>query len=238
MNLPVLSSNKRKVAYWSSLGADPKVIASKVGLTLTTVRNMLSLEEVQQYAAMFRSGELDDMMEIRGAQRVLEGGAPRAAERVLELMEIADKDATRLRAAETVLDRTGFAKQIEIRRQEVYIDAEMYKLLKETERMLEIPEADFEVIEDGQCKEDERGDSGDSDKCGAGDSVHAGVGRGDDVQGRPANNDPSRKPSLGVEDEGSELSPERLGERGAERDGEGPESDARASDDESDPVRG
>ena len=161
MELPELSKNKRRVAYWLSLGTAPGVIAGKVGLTTQTILHYSKLPVVQQYSEMVRSGELEELAEVQATQQILDKAAPRAAERITELMESAVKDETRLKAAENILDRTGHAKQSEVRHTTILIDADTARLIEETKRMMApIPEAVFTVIPEVEDEQRDDQDNG------------------------------------------------------------------------------
>lgn len=142
---------RHKIARWMALGTDPKVIASRVGLDKATVNAYIKQDEThalsRHYAELIASGELDDLLEGVQAQKILESAAPRAAEKTVELMDSALDESLQFKAAESVLDRTGHAKQTEIKRTTIVLDAGAAQLIESTRQMLEpVQEADFELL--------------------------------------------------------------------------------------------
>jgi enoyl-CoA hydratase/carnithine racemase len=174
-----LTKNQLKAAQMLSLGFAPRVVASKVGVALTTISNWRKLKPFTDAVKFLQDGGADkviaEMEDLKSAEEILETASTRAAEVTTEIMETADSDQTRLRAAEGVLDRTGRHRKTEVHKHIVLIEASAVDLIEQTKSAL-IPEADFTLEEeDGEgepesndrervVRDDERGTVGlDSD---------------------------------------------------------------------------
>ena len=112
----------------------------------------LQYEDVRFQAAvdLFSSGAVAEVAARRSVAEILEEAAPEAALVPVKLMKEAEKEDVQLRAAEAVLDRTGHARQTEVRKTVVNIDVDAAALIEETKRIIaaaQIPEAEVEVIE-------------------------------------------------------------------------------------------
>ena len=146
-----LTPSQLRAAEYLSLGFAPKVAASKVGVTLTTVSNWRKLKAFTDAIKFLREGGADrviaELHDLKSAEEILETAAVRAAERVTEIMETADSDQTQLRAAESVLDRTGRHRKTEVHKHIVLVETSALDLIESTKKLL-IPEADFTVEEE------------------------------------------------------------------------------------------
>jgi len=148
--IPGLSSNQIRAADLLSQGKAERVVLDRCNVQVQTLRKWYEDVRFQAAVDLFSSGAVEEVAASRSVAAILEEAAPKAAEKVEFLMDHAEKDDTKLRAAEAVLDRTGHARQTEVRKTIVNIDVDGIALIEETRRMIEaakIPEAEVEVIE-------------------------------------------------------------------------------------------
>ena len=146
-----LRKSQLQAAEMLSLGLAPRVVASKVGVALTTISHWRKLKPFTDAIKFLQDGGADriiaEMKDIQSAEEILETASTRAAERVTEIMETAESDQTQLRAAESVLDRTGRHRKTEIHKHIVLIETTALSLIEATKKQL-IPEADFTIEEE------------------------------------------------------------------------------------------
>ena len=148
--IPGLSSNQIRAADLLSRGTSERIVLDKCQVKVQTLHKWYEDVRFQAAVDLFGSGVVAEVAASRTVAEILEEAAPKAAEQVERLMNHAEKDDTKLRAAEAVLDRTGHARQTEVRKTIVRIDLDGIALIEETRRMIEaakIPEAEVEVID-------------------------------------------------------------------------------------------
>ncbi len=147
--IPGLSSNQIRAADLLSQGTSERIVLDKCQVKVQTLHKWYEDVRFQAAVDLFGSGAVAEVAASRSVAEILEEAAPKAAEQVERLMNHAEKDDTKLRAAEAVLDRTGHARQTEVRKTIVKIDLDGIALIEETRRMIEaakIPEGESEEI--------------------------------------------------------------------------------------------
>jgi len=148
--IPGLSSTQIRAADLLSQGTSERLVLDKCKVQIQTLRKWYEDVRFQAAVDLFSSGAVAEVATSRSVAEILEEAAPKAAEQVERLMNEAEKDDTKLRAAEAVLDRTGHARQTEVRKTIVNIDVDGIALIEETRRMIEaakIPEGESEVVD-------------------------------------------------------------------------------------------
>ncbi len=144
-----LSPTQVEAAELLSRGIALPVIAGRVGITQRDLDRWIVNPKFEVAIALFREGAVEHVIQQRGAQEILDLASPRASEVVVEVMEQTEKESLRLQAAESVLDRTGHGKRLEVKQTIITLNAEAVALIEETRRMAErIPEATFEEVTD------------------------------------------------------------------------------------------
>lgn len=127
-----LNSRHHEILRLNLLGMSNVDIAAQVGCTPATVSTVLNSRLGKTQATMFK--ECADADAIQVAKRIREL-APRAVALMNEIMEDDSvSSAVRLRAAQDMLDRAGFAptKQVAVNSTQVHISGQDLELLKET----------------------------------------------------------------------------------------------------------
>lgn len=150
-----LKPKQLRAAQFLVLGYNPSIVASKVGVSLTTISNWRKLDMFQKACDLLRAGGAEkiiaELEDFRSAEQILEDAAVRAAEKTTELMESADREETQLRAAESILDRTGRARKTEVHKHIVLVEADALALIEQTKQ--QIQEAEFELLTEGENDE-------------------------------------------------------------------------------------
>lgn len=170
MSLPIkLTRKMRDVARLSACGWIPRKIATRVGLTQDRVCAILDMDIIVSLLDTFREMEPAEQAEWHEeltAGQILQRSAPVAAEKLIDVLIMSDRHQDTIKAAEAILDRTGHAKQTEIKHTTVLIDAEMARLIAESEGMTQIEEADFTILEEDNDNEQHQDDDGIAEEPG------------------------------------------------------------------------
>ena len=151
-----LSPAQIEAAEALSRGIPERVVCAKVGVGIQILRDWLNRPDFKTATDLMASGAIEHAAVVRGTAEILDKASVRAAERVTELMENAEKDEVQLRAAEGILDRTGHARKTIVQKTVVTIDAKAAQIIAETRRMLEKPaeEGEYEVLPSLERSED------------------------------------------------------------------------------------
>ncbi len=148
--VPGLTRNQIRAADLLSQGKPERIVVAECKVRPQTLQKWCGDARFQTAVDLFGSGVVAEVAASRTVAEILEEAAPEAAEKVSQLMNEAEKDDTKLRAAEAVLDRTGHARQTEVRKTIVNIDVDAAELIESTRRMIEaakIPEGHADVVE-------------------------------------------------------------------------------------------
>ena len=147
--IPGLTTAQIRAADLLSQGKPERIVIEECKVRPQTLQGWYEDVRFQAAVDLFGSGVVAEVAASRTVADILEQSAPKAAEKIEFLMENAEKDDTKLRAAEAVLDRTGHARQTEVRKTIVNIDVDGIALIEETRQMIAaaaIPEGQAEEI--------------------------------------------------------------------------------------------
>lgn len=143
--LPDLNHKQRRIAYWLALGSSSAETAWRCGVTQAYIRAMRNDPRIESMVDFFRTNRIAEFIEELSPEEILSRASMVAAERLAELMFIADSDNVRLNAAKEILKLGGHGQQTSEKITVVLGDS-FLKLYTQTKD--EIKEAEFEVEDD------------------------------------------------------------------------------------------
>ena len=182
-----VTKRMRDVARLSACGWAPRKIATRVGLTQDRVCAILDMDIVVSLCETFTDMEPAEQAEWHEeltAGQILQRSAPTAAEKLIDVLIMSDRHQDTIKAAEAILDRTGHAKQTEIKHTTVLIDADTARLIEESRAMAQIEEADFTILEDDNVEHQDE---------------HTGSQEPGDRHGEEADRERRSRPGVGAE---------------------------------------
>lgn len=148
--IPGLTTTQIKAADLLATGTQERIVLDTLKIKMESLHAWYEDVRFQAAVDLFSSGAVAEVAARRSVADILEDAAPEAALVPVKLMKEAEKEDVQLRAAEAVLDRTGHARQTEVRKTIVNIDVDAAALIEETKRIIaasKVPEAEFEAIE-------------------------------------------------------------------------------------------
>lgn len=145
--LPELSHKARMASYYLAEGCGVDETAARTGLSNVYVKNLMRDPRVKMMVQLIRSGEIVEMIQEMSPYAILSNAAVKAAEMLAEKMVFGADDQVQIKAALSILDRTGHAKKDDSAQVVVNIGPEFAEAYARAKRESEAPEAEFTVLD-------------------------------------------------------------------------------------------